>query len=438
MSLVESVRRMLTDEILIAYVKTGIISLGDVISLGKDEIMKRILKQVHKYSITPPKKPGDRWSTYVMVGNKRKLVTRNNQLDLENYLLDFYCPSISASKLSLENVFDEYLEYKNNFTKVANKKKAISPTTVKRWQRDFDNYFRGTSFAKTKISQFTKKTLELFLLAIIKERQPKESFASNLLGYISQTFEYAYREGYIEENVFNLVDRKLLLAHTPTPEKQSDEERVLNVFEIRKLRNAIYEHLDRHPSYAPDYAILLALETGMRVGEIVALEWSDIHDGYIYIDKMERRIDERGKGSYLVIDEPKGLKHRKFPITESIELLLERIKNNLGVSNRFIFNVNERRCTERAVEGAVSRRGKECGIDKASIHRIRRTVSSELNKRLPRTAVCNLLGHNPETNVNHYDYDNVILTEKIRALDSMYSNVITKKCVDKKMETLVQ
>lgn len=51
----------------------------------------------------------------------------------------------------------------------------------------------------------------------------------------------------------------------------------------------------------PDYAIELALLTGMRVGEIAALHWSDIDNKHIHVDFSEHRIDYKdrpsGKGS---------------------------------------------------------------------------------------------------------------------------------------------
>ena len=41
------------------------------------------------------------------------------------------------------------------------------------------------------------------------------------------------------------------------------------------LRQLQKDHVDR-PQYIPSYAVELATMTGMRVGELVALKWSDI------------------------------------------------------------------------------------------------------------------------------------------------------------------
>ena len=125
----------------------------------------------------------------------------------------------------------------------------------------------------------------------------------------------------------------------------------------------------------------------MRVGEIVALKWEDIRDGFLFIDRMERRIDTYGEKSKLVIDEPKCLKHRYIPLNAETEAILKEIKTNCE-PGEFIFTLDGKRCTERSISACCSRRGKEAGLPKASIHCIRRTVSSELQKISSIANVC--------------------------------------------------
>ena len=77
----------------------------------------------------------------------------------------------------------------------------------------------------------------------------------------------------------------------------------------------------------------------MRVGELAALHWTDIRDGRIYIDYSEHRLDYDDH-SVIVIDEPKSLKHRSFPLNTAIEDVLERIRA-LGYSSEFVFGNDE-------------------------------------------------------------------------------------------------
>ena len=426
------------DDLLKDYVKNDIISFDSVLSLGKDKAMKQIIKEVHKYAITPPKTEDGRWSTYVVEKGKRRLIRKATEKDLEKFLLIFYDKEIRRCNLSFEDMFYEYIEYKKNFIKVKNKKKAISPTTIRRYERDFDKYLKDTPFVKMNMDNIKVKDIELFLLNLIKNNNMKEKCFKNILGYFGQVFEYATNNDYIERNIFLLVDKNLLLAHCEIT-VYTDEERVLNKDEIKLLVNSIHNHLNINPKYAPNYAILLALHTGMRVGELSALMWSDIRDGFIYIDRMERRLDFKDKKSELVIDEPKGLKHRRIPLTDELNSLFTTIKENIP-SDDYIFKINGKRCTERSLSAACDRRSEEAGLS-ASIHMIRRTVSSELQKVASRQMVANLLGHNEETNKKHYTYDNSTTNEQIVAFSEMYSNVFnfeTYKANKKEVETLAK
>lgn len=76
--------------------------------------------------------------------------------------------------------------------------------------------------------------------------------------------------------------------------------------------------------------------------------------------------------------------------------------------------------TAHDISCATARRGEEAGINKTSIHEIRRTVSSLLNIVLPQKAVADMLGHSERVNEQHYNYSIAENEEKKRALDSIY------------------
>ena len=176
----------------------------------------------------------------------------------------------------------------------------------------------------------------------------------------------------------------------------------------------------------PDYAIELAILTGMRVGELSALHWGDIDNYYIHVDYSEHRLDYEDKKSELVIGEPKNCKHRVIPITPHIRKLLKRIKS-LEVANKddFIFaRPDGTRYTAHDISCAVDRRASEVGVKKTSIHGIRRTVSSLLNTVLSQKDVASMLGHSEQVNERHYNYSTADDSMKLRALSQVSSKVI--------------
>lgn len=266
----------------------------------------------------------------------------------------------------------------------------------------------------------------MILADIIEKAEMNEQCAKNVIGYVTNTFEYARRSEYIQKDPAELIDKRLLLSMCVYTPPKSDSDRILTVDEMSKLQAATQKHEAEYPFYMPDYAIELAMLTGMRVGELAALHWGDIDDYFIHIDYSEHRLDYEDKPSELVIGEPKNGKHRVIPITPQIKQLLSRIKA-LNVSNKddFIFaRPDGTRYTAHDISCAVDRRASEAGIKKTSIHGIRRTVSSLLNTVLSQKDVASMLGHSEQVNERHYNYSTADDSMKLQALSQVSSKVI--------------
>ena len=197
------------------------------------------------------------------------------------------------------------------------------------------------------------------------------------MGYFNQAFFYAYKARYISSNPMDLVDKDRLLANCTLPPEKPDEDVALTTDEFRKLLKAVKIHEEKYPSYMPDYAIELAILTGMRRGELAALKKCCIDDIYLHIDYSEHRLDYKDRPSEYVVGEPKNRKHRKIPISKEIRALLKRIEA-LGAANDegYVFADPEgNRYTASQIGNAAYRRCLEAGIKNGSIHRIRKTVS---------------------------------------------------------------
>lgn len=419
-------RTMTTDSILKFYMEEGIIGFDDILSSDKETIMKTIISKVHKYRITPPSKESkdQRWFTYVddeTKANGRRRVAKKSEQEIIDYLITFYGIERKAS-MSFAELYAEWVTYKEGFVKVNNKKKAISPSTINRYKRDFRNSLVETELAATPIADVTSVLLEETLRDVVVANALTESYTKNLYGYINNALEYAVRKRYIPANELSFVDKDKVLSFVTLTPPKSDSERVLTKSEVNALLASVYAHKQKYPTYLPDYAIILATLTGMRVGELAALHWTDIRDGAIHIDYSEHRYDYEDHYD-LEIDEPKSLKHRMFPLNDAIIALLEEIKA-LGFNSEYVFGNNERRTTGHMISCACDRRAAEAGIKKTSIHGIRKTVASELRKKFDIKLVASLLGHLEEVDEVHYNFDNSEFVEKKAATEHLCSNVL--------------
>lgn len=387
--------------------------------------IRQEIDKVHPYTIS--KASDGRYVTYVIEkkggADKRKQIRKKSEEEIYLYLTEFYGLTDYVHKhcMPLSELYTEWVAYKKKFIGASNRRKGLSPSTIRRYERDYHKYLDGHKYMAIPICNVTTIALETFLYDLIQQYDLVEKSASNLLGYFRQSFEYARRAGYIADDPMELLDKQLLLSTCRFVPPKKDDERVLSVKELYDLRTSTLNHERIYPHYIADYAIELSIMTGMRVGEISALKWSCIDKDYINIDFSEHRLDYSDKPSELAIGEPKNGKHRKVPLTADMKQLFSRVKT-LGhpTVDDFVFVTKEgARCTGHDIGCAIKRRGEEAGITKVSVHCVRRTVSSILRTTLPIKAVANMLGHLERTNEDFYNYDFSEDDAKKKALDSL-------------------
>ena len=380
------------------FVKRGIITIGDVMGATEASIMKKMIDKIHQYAIS--KTTDGRFVTMVKDDSRsggRRQIRRKTEKDMYLFLAEFYgVGDPQKSVMTIEVLYKEWVEYKRQFVDAKNRKKALSPSTIRRYERDYDNYIAKSRLAKEPVTRINPINLTNYLLALIKDNHLKEKNASNIIGYISMMFEYAYRSQYIKNNPAALLDRDMLLS-------------------------MFLEHEKKYPHYMPSYAIELAMLTGMRVGEIAALSWSAIDEKYICVTQAERRLDYSDRTSEIIIGKPKNGKIRRIPLTPEMKELFQKIRA-LGHPDRegFVFTEESgKRCKAHNISCAIARRCVDAGIEGKPIHGVRRTVSSMLRKILPASTVANMLGYLEATNDQFYNYDYTDDLEKLRGLESV-------------------
>ena len=427
------------------FLDRNIITLGDVMGLKEEALMENILTKIHKYKITKGKGKDQRFVTSIPDPTKprgTKQVRANSLSEMYAILIEFY--GVQENKvLTIEQLFYEWIEFKKLF--VGKKNKSLSSDTIDRYKKDFNKHVLCTSFKNEPITSITPTKLIQFFTTMIEKDCDEdiskfgmyESCFKNLYGYFNGMFELALDNDYISKNPCKKSIKELLIAQCTPNKTKVDEDRILTAENVIALKKAVYTHLSSYPYYMPDYAVLLALLTGMRVGELAALRWSDIANGYINIDFAERRIVLDDGSKTLIIGEPKNKKHRKFPLSAEIEKLLNTIRS-LNINSKFIFaRETGERYTAHDIACATQRRGNEAGINNVTIHRIRRTVSSTLNTIMEQQTVANLLGHLESTNQRFYNYDTTDYNDKIVALSAFVSKMEGREGNKKRTKNVV-
>ena len=206
-------------------------------------------------------------------------------------------------------------------------------------------------------------------------------------------------------------------------ERVNQELQVLNRSDQRRIMHYALEHFT-----FKNLGIYICLSTGIRIGEVCALNWEDLDEanGVIRVHKTIQRIYsvENGIGkTELLIDSPKT-KHsiREIPMTRELLRILKPIKK--VVNDSFYVLTNEAKPTEpRTYRNYYQNFMEELGMPDLKFHGLRHSFATRcIESKCDYKTVSVLLGHaNISTTLNLYVHPNG--EQKKKAIDQMFRNL---------------
>lgn len=206
-------------------------------------------------------------------------------------------------------------------------------------------------------------------------------------------------------------------------EQAAQELSVLSISHQRKLMSFI-----AHNFTFRNLGVLICLHTGMRIGEVCALQWSDIDvaGGIITVSKTIERIyvvDGEKKYTELVISTPKTKNsHREIPMTKELIKLIKPFKT--VVNKEFFVLTNEANPTEpRTYRNYYKKLLKMLEIPAIKFHGLRHSFATRcIESQCDYKTVSVILGHaNIATTLNLYVHPN--MEQKKRCLDKMIKSL---------------
>jgi integrase len=131
--------------------------------------------------------------------------------------------------------------------------------------------------------------------------------------------------------------------------------------------------------------VVVALNTGMRLGEMLALRWSDI-------DLKAGRLVVRRAVARGIVGTPKSGRSREIPLNDTVTRALEQHRHLRGP---LVFCTDDgRMLTKNEAKAPLARARRRSGIVELGWHDLRHTFASHLVMRgVPLKAVQELLGH---------------------------------------------
>ena len=188
---------------------------------------------------------------------------------------------------------------------------------------------------------------------MVKEHELTAKEYSNVKTIIKGLFEYAYDQEMIRENIFNRVKISVRFRQ---PKLKAGETETYSSDELALLQDYLLDAYHRTGDNAY-IAVALNFYLDLRVGELVALKWSDLTDAqHLHIQREELRDHE--KHVYFVEDHTKTYQERYVHLVAKAQKLLMLMKNDSNSdANDWMFQRDGKRVTSRQINYILEKYG---------------------------------------------------------------------------------
>ena len=182
--------------------------------------------------------------------------------------------------------------------------------------------------------------------------------------------------------------------------------RVLSMQEQQVITEYLLQQIDIH-----HFGVLLALYTGMRIGELCALQWDNITDEHIVINKTMMRIkSEQGKTEVRIGSPKSESSNRIIPTPKCLLPLINQFRGNGYVLSNEKLQYTEPRLMQIKFGKMIA----DCKIEKANFHALRHTFATRcIEAGVDVKTLSELLGHSDvKTTLNRYVHSSFELKQK--------------------------
>ena len=250
-------------------------------------------------------------------------------------------------------------------------------------------------FGLFKVEQINTVLIEEFSNSLLKQRKLEAKTVKDILRVLKAILCYTQKE--VPEQIQNI--------DIMFPSEKKQELRVLSKKEQERLIDFLLADLD----YVK-FGIVLALFTGLRIGELCALRWKDIllDERILLIRSTVQRIsvlqEDTDQKTKIVITDPKSEKSRRIiPLNEFLVSLCQKME----VQNRdaFVLTADENHLMEpRTLQYRLAKYTSELGLQGVHFHVLRHSFATRcVEVGFDIKALSEIMGHSDvQITLNRY------------------------------------
>ncbi len=213
------------------------------------------------------------------------------------------------------------------------------------------------------------------------------------------------------ENQFPEIFPKVEIIY---PREQKKEMRVLSLEEQSRFTAYLREDMDDCK-----FGVLLAVVTGLRIGELCALKWGNVNvqSRRILVDATMQRLADLSGGacakSKIVIGPPKSeMSSRVIPMSDSIVDLCRTF--GAGLPETYVLTGTPLFMEPRALQYRMDKYTRECGLEDVHFHTLRHTFATRCAEvGFEIKSLSEVLGHsNTAVTLNRYIHSSFALKQE--------------------------
>ena len=392
----------------------GIIDTELVSNVIMDKLKSSLQQKYHYWQATD-----GRWKVHIYVNGKRKLIAKATEAELLSCLKGIEESEI-ISTLTFAECFQKFRSLRAE---------TVDVNTLQKYDSEYKRHFAGTDFEKARIVDITVDDILRFVARTIRNPKyrgrrsdhPLAVRAAKQLWYmVYDTFEWAVRNNIIDasHNPCRDIDFRRDFYKITEDNVRSQDKIIVPPEHIKALNEQFQTDHLKDPYYIPTYAVEFASLTGMRAGEIAALRWDHVSNGFICVDSYDS-VDKIN-GTNRIKKRPKNQKVRYIPITSPIQDLLDTVFQLEAEKDwlcDYVFAGENGRFTTGILSSCLKNKCNQAGITPKGINAYRRTVNSLIRANgLSPQAASAVLGNTVWVNNEYYTFDVSSTQEKMDSL----------------------